>query len=56
MPRTGRPQKDDAKHHRITVRLNEDEFQDLQMVISLYDLSVAEAIRMGIAKLLEAKR
>ena len=50
-PRTGRQKSDNPKSNRITIRLDDNYFEILNMYCKQEQVDKAEAIRRGIEKL-----
>lgn len=55
-PRTGRPKAENPKKIILTIRLSEQEANDIKKCAEKYETSRTGAILMGIKKLLEQKK
>ena len=51
MGKMGRPLVDDPKFHRVTVRMTEDEYQELKEYAKTHNLIMSQAVKSGIKKL-----
>lgn len=56
MPRTGRPPAHDPKSNRITVRLSTELFIKFEEYCKEKGLSMAEALRLAVEKMLGEKK
>lgn len=48
MARTGRPKKDKPANHVVTVKFNEDEYQEMLEYIKSHNISISQLIRSGV--------
>ena len=51
----GRPKSENPKEHKVSVRLTEDEYNQLKQYASGNNLTIAQFLREGIVKMLAAK-
>lgn len=54
-PKTGRPKIDNPKSNRITIRLDDSTYQKLMIYCNQNNIDRAEAIRIGLKKILGEK-
>lgn len=48
MGKMGRPLTDNPKYHKVTVRMTEGEYQDLKEYAKAHNLTMSEAVKLGI--------
>lgn len=53
MAKMGRPTSDDPSLHRVTVRFTESEYEFLKMYAESHNLTMTQAIKVGIELLIK---
>lgn len=55
-PRTGRPKAENPKKYNIKARFDEDSYNALNAYCDKHQITITEAIRLGIKKLLSEQK